>query len=326
MAARSDYNTVNYSTPVVNEVTTAVTTDVPVRRISWGAILAGLTVSLVAMIGLNMLGLAIGAATVNPRLDADPITPALGTGAAIWILGSNIISLFLGGIVAGRMAGMSDNIDAMLHGIVQWGLAFLLTVVLLTSSIGNVFGAVTNAVSSSLTAVGQGLTAISPVVADAVELEQASLAGVGVEVRNLLNRVAEAAGAETTAPAGTDTTAAAATLSEIEVTRAITALLTNPNPTDADRDAAVTLLSERAGISTQEARTTIERWETAVVQFRSDAERTVREVGQQVTDAIAALAGVVFVSMLVAAFAAGAGGIIGSPDPRVVVAKQVRVE
>ncbi|MDZ4769730.1 MAG: hypothetical protein SGJ24_11430 [Chloroflexota bacterium] len=318
--ATSNLSRTDYGTSSVREVDTVSAPIAPSRlsRVSWGAILAGLVISLVSMIGLNMLGLAIGASSVNPATEVNPIEPALGTGAAIWILGSNILALFFGGLVAGRLAGIPDNIDGMLHGLVQWAVAFLVTVIFLTTSIGNLVGAVTGAVSTGLSAVGQGLTAISPAVAEAIDLETASLDGVGVEIRSLLNRAAEVAtGTEAT---GTDSTTLAAdtapTLNEIEITRAIGGFLTNADVTDADRQEVITLLSERTGITPEEATATVERWETTITQFRTEAEETAREVGQQAADAIAALAGVVFASMLVAAFASGAGGIIGSPDPR----------
>lgn len=309
----------------VDVVTTEVKPAVQ-RRVSWGAILAGVAVSLVSMIGLNMLGLAIGAGTINPSTQSNPIASELGTSAAVWILGANILSLFFGGLVAGRLSGFSDNLDGMLNGLVQWAVAFLITVVLLTTSIGNLVGAATGAVSSGISAIGQGLTAISPAVAEAVDLEATSLQGVGVEVTALLRRAASAAGVETTTDAegnevasGTLAAETGPTLNEIEVTRAVVGFLANMDPTDEERQSVITLLTERTGISQVEATDTVNRWETTITRFRTEAEATAREVGQQAADTISALAGVVFASMLVAAFASAAGGIIGSPDPREVV-------
>jgi hypothetical protein len=66
------------------------------RRTSWGAILAGVVLALVVQIALNMLGLSIGASTINPISEADPIEPALGTAALMWIGGTILLSLFAG--------------------------------------------------------------------------------------------------------------------------------------------------------------------------------------------------------------------------------------
>src|SRR2546422_11045899 len=109
------------------------------RRISWGAIIAGLIVTLVCQILLSMLGVAIGAATVNPTQEQQPLE-GLGTGAAIWWIVSSLISLFLGGCVAGRLAGVARKGDGALHGIVMWGAAALITFLLVGTGSGGLFG------------------------------------------------------------------------------------------------------------------------------------------------------------------------------------------
>ena len=112
-----------------------------IRRISWGAIIAGLIVALVTQILLSMLGVAIGAATVNPTQEQNPLE-GLGTGAAIWWVVSSLISLFLGGCVAGRLAGVPRKGDGALHGIIMWGTATLITFLLVGTALGGIFGGV----------------------------------------------------------------------------------------------------------------------------------------------------------------------------------------
>ena len=124
-----------------------------VRRISWGAIIAGLIVTLVCQILLSMLGVAIGAATVNPTQEQQPFE-GLGTGAAIWWIVSSLISLFIGGCVAGRLAGVPRKGDGALHGIVMWGAATLITFLLVGTAIGGLFGGAFSALKQ--TNGGQG--------------------------------------------------------------------------------------------------------------------------------------------------------------------------
>lgn len=121
--------------------TTAYSTVAPsyVRRISWGAIIAGLIVALVCQILLSMLGVAIGASTVDPLQEQRPLE-GLGTGAAIWWVVSSLISLFLGGCVAGRLAGVPRKGDGALHGIIMWGTATLITLLLAGTAVGGLFG------------------------------------------------------------------------------------------------------------------------------------------------------------------------------------------
>jgi hypothetical protein len=123
------------------------------RRISWGAIIAGLIVTLVCQILLSMLGVAIGAATINPTQEQQPFE-GLGTGAAIWWIVSSLISLFLGGCVAGRLAGVPRKGDGALHGIVMWGAATLITFLLVGTAIGGLFGGAFSAFKQ--TSGGQG--------------------------------------------------------------------------------------------------------------------------------------------------------------------------
>lgn len=110
-----------------------------VRRISWGAIIAGLIVTLVCQMLLTMLGVAIGAATVDPMQEQRPLE-GLGIGAAIWWIVSSLISLFLGACVAGRLAGVPRKGDGALHGIVMWGAATLITFLLVGTALGGLFG------------------------------------------------------------------------------------------------------------------------------------------------------------------------------------------
>src|SRR5919199_4079268 len=82
------------------EVRTAATYplyDRPFARISWGAVFAGAIIALATQIVLALIGMAIGLATLNPTTGASPSGTALGAGAAIWLVISSLISLFIGG-------------------------------------------------------------------------------------------------------------------------------------------------------------------------------------------------------------------------------------
>ena len=95
-----------------------------VRRISWGAIIAGVVVVLVVQMALMLLGLAIGTATIDPAAADTPGAYALGVGGAWW-LATTAIAVFVGGWVAGRLAGMPSRTDGTLHGVITWAAATL---------------------------------------------------------------------------------------------------------------------------------------------------------------------------------------------------------
>ncbi|MBZ0293096.1 MAG: YrzE family protein [Anaerolineae bacterium] len=300
------------------------TTVVPMRlrRISWGAIIAGIAIALVVMFALNMLGLSLGAATVNPMTEADPVEPALGTGVVIWYAASTLIALFLGGYVAGRMSGANDDTDGILHGLVVWAVVSLLTIFMLTTSIGNILNGVVSAASQALSSAGQVVSDVSPEVADALNLQTSAIASIQNEASILVRNAetnAATVGTDATNGAATATTdnqnvPEAMTLSQIEVNRAVSQLLTSGEIQDADRQDVINLLAERTNLTQEEAAQTVNRWEQAFTQIRNDAEETARQVSQQLADTVTILAGAVFALMIVGAFAAGAGGAVGVPD------------
>lgn len=125
-----------------------------VKRISWGAVIAGVAVVLATQLLLSMLGIGIGASTISPTTEQNP-TQGLGTGAAIWFGISTLISLFLGGMVAGRLAGMPLKMDSALHGLLVWGMSTLLTFYLLTTAIGGLIGGTASILGKGLSVAGQ---------------------------------------------------------------------------------------------------------------------------------------------------------------------------
>jgi len=108
-------------------------------HISWGSILAGVAVALSLQLLLNLLGIGIGASTINPG-QGDTPGSGLAIGAGIWFAISALISLFCGGWAAGRLAGDPARKDGMLHGFTTWSLTTILTLVMLTSAVGGLIG------------------------------------------------------------------------------------------------------------------------------------------------------------------------------------------
>jgi hypothetical protein len=122
----------------VRTATTYPVYDRPSARISWGAVFAGAIIALATQIVLALIGMAIGLATLNPATGDSPSGTALGTGAAIWLVISSLVSLFIGGYIAARLAG---RFNGWLHGLVTWGTLTLLTLMLLTTAAGQLIGA-----------------------------------------------------------------------------------------------------------------------------------------------------------------------------------------
>src|SRR4051812_31079644 len=93
------------------ESTTSSTqvTNVP-RRVSWGAVFAGLAIGLAVQILLSLLGVAIGASTIDP-LRGDTPGKGIAAGAGIWLLISGLISTYTGACIAAHLSGAVTKSD-----------------------------------------------------------------------------------------------------------------------------------------------------------------------------------------------------------------------
>ncbi|HYC96826.1 hypothetical protein [Brevundimonas sp.] len=102
--------------------------------VSWPAVIAGAVVAAAVGAMLNLLGVALGAASFNPY-DLDSNDAAGFTAAAgMWMALANALALFVGGAVASRAAKYPDHHRGALHGLGVWASAFLLALVIATAS------------------------------------------------------------------------------------------------------------------------------------------------------------------------------------------------
>jgi len=121
------------------------------ERISWSAIIAGSIVALILQLAINLLAVGIGVSTINPLDKDDSASPkSLGMGAIASIAISMLVSLFIGGWLAARFSGTPERVDGLLHGVMVWGVVTLVTIILLTTTIGRFMSGVA-------TLLGQGL-------------------------------------------------------------------------------------------------------------------------------------------------------------------------
>src|SRR5205807_9503478 len=81
----------------------------------------------------------------------------------LWWVISSCLAFFVGGYVAALLAGVGVRVDGLLHGLLTWGVATLLTIYLLTSAIGGLIGGGFSALGSAASAAGSGLSnAVKP--------------------------------------------------------------------------------------------------------------------------------------------------------------------
>lgn len=130
-------------------------------RLSWGAVLAGVVLALIMQLVLNLAGISLGFAGVNPR-SSDNLGSEMGSlsrGTAIWIGVSTLAALFIGGWVAGHFAGTPDRVDGFLHGMLVWSAVTLVSMALLLTSLGRLLSGVSDLVAHALNLAGRAAQA-----------------------------------------------------------------------------------------------------------------------------------------------------------------------
>ncbi|MGH8657244.1 MAG: hypothetical protein ACREV4_01790 [Gammaproteobacteria bacterium] len=124
----------------------------PLKRIVWAAVFAGVVLAIMIQLLLNMLGAGIGASTIDP-LAGEPSVETLGLSAGLWWIASSFIALFIGGWMAGHLAGISRNLDGMIHGLLTWSVATLFLLLLAGTAVGTLVGGTFNLISGGVAAV-----------------------------------------------------------------------------------------------------------------------------------------------------------------------------
>ena len=328
--------TVSTTHSVPTTTATYDTAPAPTHRVSWGAVLAGVTVALVTQLLLGVLGIAIGASTIDPLRQQDP-TSGLGTGAGIWFVITGLISLFAGGWTAGRMAGIHRVVDSSLHGILTWGVATLFTFYLLTTGVGAIIGGAARALGQGASLVGQGVAAASPQVGDAIrgQLKENGVDWDSIkdDASNLMRQTgkpelqpdaltdkAKDAGKDAQNTAGS--AAANPQAADQDMTKLLDRLFNQASDTvnAADREAVVNVIVARTGKSKDEANKIVDRWQTTYQQAKEQyaktkevAEQKAREAGDVAARNISHAAFWSFAAMLVGLVSAGFGGYMSVP-------------
>lgn len=149
------------------------------ERISWSAIVAGTVLALVIQLAGNLLALGVGMGRVNPnpeRGEDVPSPESVGMTTLAMIGVTMLIALFIGGYAAARLAGSAYHADALLHGLLVWGLSTIVTVLLLRTTLGSVLSGLSGLLQQGLHLLG---SATSGLAHGAATLGQGALNAAG---------------------------------------------------------------------------------------------------------------------------------------------------
>lgn len=125
-------------------------------RVRWSAIFAGWAVGLAVQLVLTLLGLALGAWSIDLK-EADP-EAGMPVGTGIWTGLSILTSAFIGGYITARMSGSPLRSDGIYHGVIVWGVNWLVFAWLTTTAMATLLGGVFSAFGTTLQSLGQGAT------------------------------------------------------------------------------------------------------------------------------------------------------------------------
>jgi hypothetical protein len=268
-------------------------------RISWGAVIAGAVVAVTVGTMLNILGVAIGATTLDPTAVGEtPAASSLGIGAGIWLLVANLIGLAVGGYVAARLSGTADGTDGILHGLSVWAIGFLISAVLLGNAVAGAASTAYNGVSSLLggaaSATGEATRQAGPSLANAVNPQ-----ALQDRLQNALQTGGE--------PAQMTSDQRRA-----EMTQIVGSRLTNGGFQGNGRERLTQLVAAEYNLSPQQAGERITQLEQQAQQAATETEQRARRAADTAANAAATSAYFIFAAMLLGAIAAVLGARAGT--------------
>jgi ElaB/YqjD/DUF883 family membrane-anchored ribosome-binding protein len=277
-----------------------------VKRVSWPAIFAGVVLVLAVEVLLNMLGAGVGLGLVSPNSGGTPDAASFGIGAGLWWLVSTIIALVFGCFVAARLAGVATRFDGVLHGLVIWGLALLITIYLLTSAIGGVIGGAFSTLGGTLTAAGKGITAAAPQIASAAGLTP-----------DVVQQEAQAY----LQPTNPDPATMNPQDAQKEIARLVPDLAASGDRANQAKDRIITIMAAQLNISKEEATKRFDAAQAQLTQARDRAVQTAKNVTDQSAATISRASFLAFASLFIGAVVGGVVGSLALPPAAVLRSK-----
>ena len=269
------------------------------KRISWGAIFAGVVIAVAVQLVLGILGTGIGLTMVDPVEGTTPGAAGFGIGAGIYWLITTIVALGAGGYAAARVAGVTERFDALVHGLVVWGVTLILTLYLLTSAVGGIIGGAFRTVGSVASAAGStvgAVGAVAPGAAQAAGVDVGKVAGdVAGEVRQ------EASAYLSDAPS--DPAAMTPEQAQAEIARQLPALARGGQDGQRAESRIVDIVAAQRKISRPEAQAQVTQ---AKNDFQATKDKAVATAKSATDTAAGAAAGTSFILVLALLIGAGA--------------------
>jgi hypothetical protein len=128
-------------------VDTSVKNEAPSSGVSWQAVFAGAFAAAALWLILLALGTGIGLSSVSPWSNMGASASAIGIGAIVWLIVTQIIAATIGGYLAGRLRTKWVNIHTdevyfrdTAHGFLVWAVGLVITAAFLASAATSMVG------------------------------------------------------------------------------------------------------------------------------------------------------------------------------------------
>lgn len=267
-------------------------------RISWGAVLAGGVVAVTVGVMLNVLGLAVGATTIDPMMPGEtPSASSFGIASGIWLMVVNLIGLACGGYVAARLSGTADDTDGVLHGLSVWAVGFLVSAVLL----GNVAASTAGGITRMVGGAAQGLTQ------GAGEAVAAVAPGVGqLDPRALADRL------QASLQTGGDPATMTSDQRRAEMTQIVGQRVSAGTFQGEAQNRLAQLAAAEYGIPADQATQRVQQIEAEATRLAREAETRARAAAETAAESATIAAYWIFATMLLGAIAAVFGARSGT--------------
>jgi len=264
-------------------------------RLSWGAIFAGVVIAVAAQLLLGILGTGIGLSMVDPTEGTTPGAAGFGIGAGIYWLITTIIALGAGGYAAARVSGVTERFDALVHGLVVWGVTLILTLYLLTSAVGGIIGGAFRTVGTVAGAAGSTVGAAARAAPQA-----ASVAGID---QNDIRQEAS----DYLSDAPSDPAQMTPEQAQKEVAKQLPALARGGAEGQRAESRIVDIVAAQRKISRAEAQAQVNQAKQRFVQTKNEAIETAKKAADAAAGAASKTSFIIVLALLIGAGAAAFG-------------------
>ena len=321
-----------------------------ISGVSWGAIIAGGVAAAAVAVILMFLGAGLGLMAVSPWGDKEGAEKTLGIGVIVWSFLLQIVAFGVGGYLAGRLRTRWVSLHRdesyfrdTAHGFLTWALGSLVTLCVMTSTIGHLAQGVGGAAAHGVGAAAgvgavagmekgmspgsEGMGGVSPHVSLDYFIDTMMRPGAGASAQG-----ASAQGTTGQSTSDQGTTGQAATTAQTptmpmngqpagstsldpqargEITRVVTTSLANGSPSQPDKDYLAQVVASRTGLSQQDA---AKRVDDTFAQIQASVQKATDKAKEFADNARKAAIGFTlwsFAAMLVGAFSAAIAGTMG---------------